>query len=66
MQKDSKYGVAVRLSNPESESAQLGGNNNLNKMEHFVTLPRNSGKNRPKEQCEKISLKMLKFHYKRP
>jgi len=49
MQKDSKYGVAVRLSNPESESAQLGGNNNLNKMEHFVTLPRNSGKNRPKE-----------------
>ena len=52
MQKDSKYGVAVRLSNPESESAQLGGNN-LNKMEHFVTLPRNSGKNRPKEQCEK-------------
>lgn len=47
MQKDSKYGVAVRLSNPESESAQLGGNN-LNKMEHFVTLPRNA-KNRPKE-----------------
>lgn len=61
MQKDSKYGVAVRLSNPESESAQLGGNN-LNKMEHFVTLPRNA-KNRPKEQCEKNS---KKIHYKRP
>ena len=64
MQKDSKYGVAVRLSNPESESAQLGGNN-LNKMEHFVTLPRNSGKNRPKENSVKKNSK-LKFHNKRP
>ena len=63
MQKDSKYGVAVRLSNPESESAQLGGNN-LNKMEHFVTLPRN-GKNRPKENSVKKNSK-LKFHNKRP
>ena len=62
MQKDSKYGVAVRLSNPESESAQLGGNNNLNKMEHFVTLPRNSGKNRPKEQCEKFQNLITKDH----
>ena len=52
MQKDSKYGVAVRLSNPESESTQLGGKN-LDKMEHFVTLPRN-GKNQPKEKCQKI------------
>ena len=58
MQKDSKYGVAVRLSNPESESAQLGGNN-LNKMEHFVTLPRNA-KNRPKEWCEKIKISLQK------
>ena len=37
MQRDGKYGVAVRISNPED----LEPNQNRTKMDHFVTLPRN-------------------------
>jgi hypothetical protein len=43
MQRDGKYGVAVRISNPENTDHHQ--THERSQMEHFVTLPRN-GKNR--------------------
>ena len=57
MVKDSQYGVAVRLSNPEETETRSG--HTRDNMEHFITLPRN-GKNRVKEKLHNHNLWSIK------